>query len=48
MLPGQVRPGNQGDEAAMLGVLLGQGEVLVIVIITAIIVFFLARGRKRR
>ena len=32
----------------MLGVLLGQNEVLVLIIITAIVVFVLARGRKRR
>jgi len=36
-----------GDETAMLGVLFGQGEVLIIVIITAIVVFLLVRGRKR-
>jgi hypothetical protein len=32
----------------MLGVLLGQGEVLVLLIITAVVVFFVARGKKRR
>jgi hypothetical protein len=32
----------------MLGVLLGQGEVLVLIILTAVLVFFLARGGKRR
>jgi len=36
-----------GDKLAMLAVLFGQGEVLVIVIITAITVYFILR-RKRR
>ena len=35
-----------GDERAMLGVLFGQGEVLVIVIVIAVLVFILVR-RKR-
>jgi hypothetical protein len=32
----------------MLGVLFGEGEVLVLIVITAVVVFFAARGRKRR
>jgi len=32
----------------MLGVLFGQGEVLVLILMTAILVFLLARTRKRR
>jgi hypothetical protein len=32
----------------MLGVLFGQGEVLVLIIITAIVVLLVVRGRKRR
>jgi hypothetical protein len=32
----------------MLGVLFGQGEVLVIIVITAFVVFLIARGRKRK
>jgi len=32
----------------MAAVLLGAQEVLVIVIVTAIVVFLVARGRKRR
>ena len=32
----------------MLGVLFGQGEVLVIIILTAFVVFLIARGRKRK
>jgi hypothetical protein len=34
-------------KTAMFAVLFGQGEVLVIVIVTAIIVFFLIRKRKK-
>ncbi len=30
----------------MLGVLFGQGEVIVLIVITAIVVFVLARGKK--
>jgi hypothetical protein len=32
----------------MLGVLFGQGEVLIIVIITAILVFIIAYRRRKR
>jgi hypothetical protein len=32
----------------MLGVLFGQGEVLVIIVLTAFVVFLIARGRKRK
>jgi hypothetical protein len=35
-------------KAAMLGVLFGQGEVMVLIIVTAVVVFIAARGRKRR
>jgi hypothetical protein len=34
-------PDKSGDKIAMLAVLFGQGEVLVIVIVTAILVFIL-------
>lgn len=32
----------------MLGVLLGEGEVLVLLVITVIVVFIVARGRRRK
>ena len=32
----------------MLGVMFGQGEVLIIVIIAVIVALLVARGRKRR
>ena len=35
-----------GDRIAMLGVMMSQGEVMVIVVITAVIVFVVARKRK--
>jgi hypothetical protein len=40
-------PDKSGVRIAMLAVLFGQGEVLVIVIATAILVFILLRRRKR-
>jgi len=43
----QYRLDKSGDKIAMLAVLFGQGEVLVIVIITAVLIFFLVRRRKR-
>jgi hypothetical protein len=46
--PARPRSDEQGDEAAMLGVLFGQGEVLVLILMTAIVVFLVARTRKRR
>jgi hypothetical protein len=36
------------DKIAMLGVLFGQGEVFVIVIITAILVFLILYRRRKR
>ncbi len=39
---------NQEDKIAMLGVLFGQGEVMVIVIVTAIIVFLIVYRRRKR
>ena len=44
----QTKVGKKGDIAAMLGVLFGQGEVLVLIIITAVVVFLLVRGRRRQ
>ena len=38
--------GKNGDPIAMLGVMMSQGEVMVIVVLTAIIVFIAARKRK--
>jgi hypothetical protein len=38
---------NQEDKIAMLGVLFGQGEVLVIVIVTAIVVFLIVYRRRK-
>ena len=32
----------------MLGVLFGQGEVIVLIVMTAIVVFLLVRGRKTK
>ncbi len=32
----------------MLGVLLSQGEVLVLLIVTAVVVFIVARGKRKR
>ena len=32
----------------MLGVLFGQGEVLVIIAVVAVLVFILARGKKKK
>jgi hypothetical protein len=32
----------------MLGMMFGQGEVMVLLIVTAVVVFFAARGRNRR
>jgi hypothetical protein len=40
-------PHKWADKIAMLAVLFGQGEVFVIVIVTAILVFILLRRRKR-
>jgi len=37
-----------GDKTPMLGVLFGQGEVLLIVIMTAVVVYLVARRRKRK
>jgi hypothetical protein len=37
-----------GDKTSMLGVLFGQGEVLLIVIMTAVVVYLVARRRKRK
>ncbi len=39
---------NQEGKNAMLGVLFGQGEVFVIVIVTAIIVFLIVYRRRKR
>jgi len=39
---------NQGDKIAMAAVLIGPKEVLVIVVVTAIVVLLMVRGRKRR
>jgi hypothetical protein len=36
------------EKAAMLGVLLSQGEVLVLLIVTAIVVFVVARSTRKR
>jgi hypothetical protein len=38
----------QGDKIAMAAVLVGPQEVLVIMIVTAIVVFLVVRGRKNR
>ena len=38
---------NQEDKIAMLGVLFGQGEVMVIVIVTAIVVFLIVYRRRK-
>jgi len=38
---------NQEDKIAIQGVLFGQGEVMVIVIVTAIIVFLIVYRRRK-
>ncbi len=37
-----------GEEVGMLSVMMSQGEVMVIVLITAVIVFLAVRKRKAR
>jgi hypothetical protein len=43
-----LRSDRRKDRTRMLGVLFGQGEVLVIIIVTALVVFVLVRRRKRQ
>ena len=40
--------GRNGDSVAMLGVMMSQGEVMVIVVMTAVIVFIVARKRNAK
>ena len=40
-------PANK-ENAVMLGVLLSQGEVLVLLIVTAVVVFVVARSTRKR
>ena len=40
-------PDKVAGDIAMVAVLFGQGEVLVIVIITAVVVLLIVRGRKK-